>query len=502
MTVVETAPTSPLSTRRLVVVVAAVFALLLGVLATWVVAIPRFAVPDEPAHWYKAYGTAHGQGIGEVDDRFPDNIRAYDAPYEMGITDLRCYFGLPDIPASCANAITDKAISTAALAPPFWYAIVGGAARLLGVDTSQRAYRLIGAAICAGLIAVAFGVAAASRVRHVMPLLLVGLTPMTLFVSAGVNPNGFEITAFMLAWSLLLLVQPSTRPSALAGAAVGALAGAAIVSRFAASIWVMSGAIVVCALLGARGLRRFATARFLLPAAALVGLAVGALLWWSRSVGFEVRDDAVASDWSTGRVISYTVGALPEITQQMAGVLGWLDTELPLLAYLAVAAGALVGLVGIVASRDRHLIAATSVLILLLCIVPVLVNVITAPTAGLVWQGRYSLSLFVGFTVLGMLGWDRYVAASGRYDRARLAAVAASATFVIAEVLAFWQMLRRFTVGASGKIWLVEPLPWSPSVAPMTLIAANALLALSLVVVLLRVSTTPPLDPAEYPSPA
>jgi hypothetical protein len=45
---------------------------------------------------------------------------------------------------------------------------------------------------------------------------------------------------------------------------------------------------------------------------------------------------------------------------------------------------------------------------------------------------------------------------------------------VIAEVGGFWQMLRRFTVGAHGKIILTGDLAWSPPVLPMVLIVVNA----------------------------
>ena len=40
------------------------FLALLVVVTTWAVGIPRFASPDEPAHIYKAYGTAHGELLG------------------------------------------------------------------------------------------------------------------------------------------------------------------------------------------------------------------------------------------------------------------------------------------------------------------------------------------------------------------------------------------------------------------------------------------------------
>jgi len=43
-----------------------------------------------------------------------------------------------------------------------------------------------------------------SRSRRFAPLLLLGLTPMALFLSASVNPNGFEVAAFVLLYLPIL----------------------------------------------------------------------------------------------------------------------------------------------------------------------------------------------------------------------------------------------------------------------------------------------------------
>jgi hypothetical protein len=51
---------------------------LIIVLATWAVGMPRFGSPDEPAHVYKAYGTAHGELLGAPAPGFPDNLREFD----------------------------------------------------------------------------------------------------------------------------------------------------------------------------------------------------------------------------------------------------------------------------------------------------------------------------------------------------------------------------------------------------------------------------------------
>ena len=456
-----------------------------GLLLTWVIGTPLFAVPDEPAHWYKAYGTAHGEAIGSAYPGLPDNVRLFDAPAEMGVPDLQCYFGKPDVSAACADHVAGPAISTAALVPPIWYAVVGGSARVIGAETSQRAYRAIGAAIVAALLAAAFAVVRNSAYRRWSPMLLLGITPMALSLAAGVNPNGFEIAAFATIWALATRIRPDARATWQAGVAVGALAGTAILSRFAASIWLCTTVAVVAIAFGFVEVRRVASRAFLAPCLGLLTLSGAALVAWSEYVGFEVRDAAAASDWTRWHVITYTVGALPDITQQMIGVLGWLDTDLPVVVYVAAFVASAISVAGVALSRNRRLITATFALVGLLVTVPVVVNTVTAPTAGLVWQGRYSLSLFVGLGVLGAMGWGSALRPAPSAMVVRGVRLAVVVCFAIAEFAGFWEMLRRFTVGAQGRWWLTGPLPWRPEVAPMALVAGNLAFVVAIATVLL-----------------
>jgi hypothetical protein len=105
---------------------------------------------------------------------------------------------------------------------------------------------------------------------------------------------------------------------------------------------------------------------------------------------------------------------------------------------------------------------------------PLLINGFTNSRAGLTYQGRYSLPLFVGIAFLPMFN-DRSAARAPRLPPQRVLIGAVLALVVVAEVGAFWQMLRRFTVGADGKILLTGSLPWTPAIAPMALVAVNAL---------------------------
>ena len=77
------------------------------VFSTWTIGMPLFTSPDEAAHLYKAYGTAHFEALGEIQPGQSTNIRLFDVPQSMATPDgeddgLRCYFFRPDVPAACA----------------------------------------------------------------------------------------------------------------------------------------------------------------------------------------------------------------------------------------------------------------------------------------------------------------------------------------------------------------------------------------------------------------
>ena len=103
---------------------------------------------------------------------------------------------------------------------------------------------------------------------------------------------------------------------------------------------------------------------------------------------------------------------------------------------------------------------------------PLVINGFTNSRAGLTYQGRYSLPIFVGLVFLPTGATDRRSAC--RASRSDGWSAAVLALVVVAEVGAFWQMLRRFTVGAHGKVLLTGDLSWEPPVAPMLLVAINA----------------------------
>jgi hypothetical protein len=481
------------------------FAVVLSLFGTWAVAMPLFTSPDEAAHLFKAYASAHGELVGEAVDGFSTNERLFDLPPDLFVPNLNCYFGKPDIPASCATERDGLPMSSAAVYPPFWYAAVGVPPRIVEHPTSQRTYRMVAAALCAAVVVAAFMVARRSRTGSLTPLLLIGFTPMTMFLAGTVNPNAFEIALFVFLWTLCLHLDHPRAHTAFGGAIVGGALAIVLLSRFAAAIWAVVGLLVVIALIGAQGIRRFVNRRFLGAAAACVAPAIALLTWWTFYARVKVDNEVAATSMGVLGILKTTTRRMPELAQQMIGVLGWLDTDLPWIVYALFAALTVVIVVGVVRAGDRRLQAATVVVAIALVATPLAINAFAGSRAGLIWQGRYSLPLFAALGPIGMLAWHRVInrsAAAAPATTTTLLRWGACAVFAVAEVAGFWQALRRFTVGANGTWWLTGELPWHPAVAPMLLIAANIVLVAAMCALLLtRSHPTPPSHPTPAAAP-
>lgn len=450
------------------------FALTLALTATWVLAIPRFASPDESGHVFKAYGTAHGQLLGiEVvtEPPTPSNFRLFDGPPELGSGDLRCYVFLPDVPAGCEGPSNGYLLSTAATYPPFYYAVVGGAARLTGQSVSMRAYRLASATLCAAGLAVAFALTRRSKARHLTPLLMAAVTPMALFMMASVNPNGFEIAGFVLLWALLLRLGIDEEVSKVFAIGAGTTAGILVLCRPISAAWLVCVAAVVVIAISAERRRQLFRWPVLIRVLAPLAISGVGSLAWLRYSNFELTGATAAAELPLGDVIRMSAEAWPEYYQQTIGVLGWLDTRMPWFVYAAWSA-ALLAIVALCCwfFTLRRGVALAALIVAWLAL-PIVINATTAGGGSLSFQGRYSLPVLPGLVFLAMLDGPRLAVSRS----ARRVVPVVLAVVAVAEIAGFWQMVRRFSVGADGKVWLTGALPWTPAVAPMSLIAINAI---------------------------
>ncbi|MEO8267120.1 MAG: DUF2142 domain-containing protein [Ilumatobacteraceae bacterium] len=457
---------------------AAYFLAMLVVVATWAIGVPRFASPDEPAHVYKAYATAHGHLLGKAAPGFPNNLREFDGPASIGPPNLGCYVGQPDVPAGCDTEISPRLISSAARYPPWYYGLVGLPVVATGQSERIVAYRLVSAVLCVGLLALAMLLTKRSRRSDLSVLQVAAVTPMALFLMASVNPNAIEIAVFVAIWACLARV--ATDSDVPHGVLIlgSFLAAAVVLMRPISIVWLAGMVAVVLIAMSAARRRQLYTWRTL---AWVTGPTAGALVisWiWAVYAKIEVKDDRLTNTLSLGAALRRSVDNWPGYFRQTIGVLGWLDTVMPSFVYaiwiVVLVAIAVVHLRGASARR----VMAFAALIVVWLALPLLINGFTNARAGLTYQGRYSLPIFVGVAFLPL--WNERPSLRRSQVLQRGLVIAVVALVIVAEVGALWQTLRRFTVGAHGKIVLTEPLPWEPSITPMALIAINAVAMLGL----------------------
>ena len=250
------------------------------------------------------------------------------------------------------------------------------------------------------------------------------------------------------------------------------LAAAVVLMRPIAIVW-MVGMIVVALIASSAQRRRDLLARPLVAwAVGPMAVALAASWAWALYARIEVKDDRLTNSLSFGAALRQSVDNWPEYLRQTIGVLGWLDTSLPTFVYaMWIAAVVVIAAIHVRSAAPRQLLALAA-LVAVWLVLPLIINGFTNSRAGLTYQGRYSLPIFTGLVFLPMWN-DRSTVRWPRVPQRWLVG-AVLAMVVVAEVAAFWQMLRRFTVGAHDKILLTEPLPWEPSVTPMLLIALNA----------------------------
>jgi hypothetical protein len=192
---------------------------------------------------------------------------------------------------------------------------------------------------------------------------------------------------------------------------------------------------------------------------------------WALYARFEVKDARLLNSLSLAGALRRSALDWFRYLRQTIGVLGWVDTYLPFFVYAAWFAALVLIIAMHLRTATSRGIAALGVLVAGLLALPLIINGFTNSRAGLTFQGRYSLPLFAGLVFLPT--WSQRSTRRLRIVAQQWLIAAVLALVVVAEIGAFWQTLRRFTVGANAKVVLTGPLSWSPAVAPMLLIAIN-----------------------------
>lgn len=462
-----------------------IWILLSMVAAIWSVGMPLNTGPDEPAHFVKAAAVVRGQLGGTPSNegtvvQVPDYVaftQALTCTSYHAERAANCETWSPQTTGQMMNGTT-----TAGTYNPLYYVLVGWPTLLVSDQTGLYAMRLVSGILASGFLALGF-MMLCSWNRRIFPLVgaLIALTPMVIYINGVVNPSSLEIATAFAAFIALLSVIVDKRPSLLIERTVILTVAAAIAcnTRSITPLWVALLLLIPLLLLGRKALADLLRQRAVWAGITIVVLAsAGGVAWTVLSDSL-----ALANPQYTGTTVYDNVGASPlfgfvkmvmlsvNLGQQMIGILGWFDVQLPSLVYFLWSA--LIGILGTTAAlilRGRRALAALC-LFAVMIIGPAVVQAIYITSGGFIWQGRYTLPLFVCAVVgVAVLVSETWTSPGARLMR-RLS-IFVGAIWVVCQLLSLLQALRRYSVGASGSYQAIFTSPaWSPPLTSLTLMA-------------------------------
>ena len=485
------------------------FALLTALGSLWLLATPIYGAPDEPSHVLRAASVARGEVVGDERQGNPAACHQADVDCaywrghfhdvrvpaglvtegrEVPLRDPRfhtpCFAFRPDVPASCFGSLPNRGglrttPTNVGLDPPAYYAIAGAPSLVVPSRPGLIIYlmRFVSVLASAALLASALLTLRSVRPRWIAASGFgLALTPMALFVIGSVNPNGVEIAAGIAAWASAAVFVHRAKDTidhrlvSRTGIAMLVL----VLMRGLSVLWLALIVATCIALCTRVGFRRLVGSRFVRRwSAAVAATTVASLAWvlWFRPLDHLGRHGQDLGPVSNATLLKDSLGTTWRLYQEMIGNFGWLDTPTPTLTYLLWTVGLGLLVILCLAIGSRRTAALVLALIGLTVAVPVVIDASQARELGIGWQGRWTLPFAVGVPILSGLSiaWSRRRAL---LDRSRLPAVLAT-VFVVAQFLAYFQHLRRNTVGAGGSLTFWISPDWSPPVPPWLLLVGS-----------------------------
>ncbi|MFG1839536.1 DUF2142 domain-containing protein [Micromonospora sp. NPDC049175] len=381
--------------------------------AAWGLAVPYNGAPDEVAHLWQGYSVSSGQ----ITPDLAANGAAEQVP--LSLPPDACFARKLSVAADCASGKPggDETLvlvdNSAGRYNPAYYLVTGWPLAISPDMAGVIAARLLNAALVAGLFGWATLVALSMRRRGALAGLIVALTPMTAHLGGAVNPNGVEIAAGAgLVMALIaLLLEPDGAGRSRSAWWLAGVAGIVMLNvRSAGPLWF---AIIVAVLLVPLGRSRYvALVRnrrtwWLAGVWAVAGLVGVAWTLWRRTQ--EIVPFPPDAPLGMDDILKYEfIRELPATLAELVGVMGWLDTSLPVVVHLAwwMALGVVV-LLALAVGRpvDRWRVLGLAGLGL---VVPILLEAFNVNEYGFISQGRYLLPMLVGVPILaGYLLADR-----------------------------------------------------------------------------------------------
>lgn len=406
----------------------ACLAVLLAAFA-WALASPVGSSPDEQAHIIYAWGTATGQTtpwtVQEVEGSNAARYAKVSVPTALLETPAVCNRFDPSTPACSTIKPVEDADGdgrTTVLTymdryPPTYYLPIGLVLRAAigagatGIVATTIARVVSGVLSLGVLVLVWTTMAPVFHRAAVVGAVAALVTPMALFLSSSVNPNGLEVSLTALVAASVITARAhlvaGRRPPRWLRAQLVLAALALGLTRPASPLWAGLLLLILVVPTRAHGRRRLAP-WLRLGLRAIIGLVLAVVVMLaafaydnaSRGGGAAGKDLTdwfalpTAARWTT---VLFQLGNLPENGYRY---LGWGDTPLPALFFLLWIAGTAAVLAAGARTRSARSIRTgtwPAVLFLLLACAAVALQ---SERSGFAWQGRYFLPVVAGFIVL------------------------------------------------------------------------------------------------------
>ena len=432
-----------------------------ALLTAWMLVLPLFAGPDEPANFIKSAAVVRGEFVGEpiaasVSTSFWSTYVDIDPQFGTAQLVPWCFVGQPTVPACDKPLATltpvEPSRTDMGRYPPLGFVPAGIGTFIGASDAGVRAARITAALACAALLALA-ALTLRRNGGSLVPLLAVA-TPGVLFWSSVSSPSGLEIAAAIAAWSALW--------SAVREGWADRFTIIAFVLSAALLIAARPAGLVAVAVMGAaaaitdhRALVHAVRREWYLPVA--LGAATVVSAAWYVSVydaNFGVRLEVDGRVTSLSTIASRSLNDLPRLIGEWIGNFGWLDTPSPVYVVWAFVALWTALVWRTIISVHRRQQVALFVVTLAGTLWLVALNANYQDLLGSFGaQGRHLAPLLVGIPLAAALSHR-----VGRRD---------SWLMSVALVLHAWCVLvalRRYSMGAGGDdlLGFVREPMWSP----------------------------------------
>ncbi len=378
--------------------------LVVGILllqAAWILTVPPFRGSDEFDHSYRAAAVADGEVI--ADDWASDGRGLYvTVPRDIvAAARFQCegldYTGPENCAPPAGTSEHVRVASGAGLYHPAFYWLVGTAAQPFEGAAALYAMRIATALLCLLFIGVAVWATTRTRSRWPTAGLVVALSPVLIYSTTIVAPNGVEMAAGLALWASLLAVvrDPGAElvPRLLLFATVAAVSVCTLRMLGPLFVALIVGCVVVSNSAGARRVLRERRRALLAATSAVVVAGAGAAGWVLANGqtgappgprGGGAVNAAQVLVWNL-----QTIAAFPIRNQPGALII------YPIV--LVLVAGIVLTALRYAGRGERSAIVGGTVVVLAL---PLALTLATEGDRGVIWQGRYVLPFGVGLLLM------------------------------------------------------------------------------------------------------